>query len=120
VALIVVLVIASSAGGIAFSPSVFTCSGETRAIQVKVPSGYTTTSSIDVSIVDATSNVTVLHDTGVFGDLGTLSTDGRTVRTSTSDTNVAECRLGNGRYHLVIADPTTGRTIASGDFTVAR
>jgi hypothetical protein len=106
-------------GGITFSPSTFTCTGETRVMQVVIPAGYDASRQVTISITDPDSPV--VSGTRTFGDLGTLSADGRTTRASSSDTDVPECiLLANGPHRLEIKDAATGVTLAWGDFTVAR
>src|SRR5215213_8516717 len=39
-----------SLGGISFSPSTFTCTGETRVMEVTIPSGYDATGRVTISI----------------------------------------------------------------------
>jgi hypothetical protein len=106
-------------GGITFSPSTFTCTGETRVMQVVIPAGYDASRQVTISITDP--GLPVVSGTRTFGDLGTLSADGRTTRASSSDTDVPECiLLANGPHRLEIKDAVTGVTLAWGDLTVAR
>lgn len=117
---VVVLIIAAAGyvllrppGSLSFSPTVFTCSGETRTMSVRLPSSVQGTDDLTVQVLpDGVSDTQSVEGSGF-----TRQPDGSWVLTAaTSDTSVAECRLPLGPHTIRFLD-AKGRVLAEGGFT---